>query len=61
MRTVNEMIKTLKQQRVLTLPSSQSNLVPDLCFTLDVMCIAHRRREVESVQHGRQVRIELRN
>ena len=61
MRTVNDMIKTLKQNRVLTLPTSQNSIVPDLIFTLDVMCIAHRRRHIETVQHGRQVRIELRN
>jgi len=61
MRTVNDMIKVLKQHQVVNIPPSQSSIVPDLCFTLDVMCIPHRRREVESVQHGRQVRIELRN
>ncbi|QQO90469.1 hypothetical protein pEaSNUABM5_00327 [Erwinia phage pEa_SNUABM_5] len=61
MRTVNDIIKVLKEQRVVTIPQSQSSIVPDLCFTLDVWCIPHRRRDVDSLQHGRQVRIELRN
>lgn len=60
MKTVNDMVKQLKQHQTIVIPQSQSDIIPDLIFTLDVLCIPHRRRDVESLKDGHQTRIELR-
>lgn len=59
MRTVNDMIQKLQEHQIIVIPNGQQDIVPDLLFMLDVMCIPHRRRVVESVTKGQQIRIEL--
>lgn len=61
MKTVNDMVRKLKQQQAIVIPTNQVDLIPDLVFTLDVLCIPHRRRDIESLKDGVQTRIELRS
>lgn len=61
MRTVNDMITTLKRDSKIIIPTANASLIPDLLFTLDVMCLPYSRREVQLLGGGSLTKLELRS
>ncbi|AQT28779.1 hypothetical protein YOLOSWAG_309 [Erwinia phage vB_EamM_Yoloswag] len=62
MKTVNELVKQLKQSNSIVLTESVADSVlPDLKFTLDVLCMNYRLRQIDTLSGGRQTKIELRS
>lgn len=60
MRTINDMISELQKTQVITIPKNKKDLIPDLVFTLDVMCLQYCRRDIETLSGDTQTRISLR-
>ncbi|QZE57524.1 hypothetical protein MPK71_gp315 [Erwinia phage pEa_SNUABM_1] len=61
MKTTNEMIKELRQRGELVIEERQKDVVPDLTFTLDCLCLTYKKREVETTKRGRVITIKLTN
>ncbi|QZE56513.1 hypothetical protein pEaSNUABM40_00318 [Erwinia phage pEa_SNUABM_40] len=59
MKSTNELVKELKQRGELIIDERNKDMLPDLTFTLDCMCITYKKREVETTKRGRVVRIKL--
>lgn len=61
MKTTNELVKQLKQHGVLIIQDNMRHTLPDLTFALECLCIPFNKREVETPNLGRVVKIKMGN